>query len=212
MILALAVLAGIIAGLGRSWFGKRAYHIPTLRFIWLVVVAFVIQYLAFMFQPTRQIFPRPLAAAALFFSQLLLLAFSWINRRQPGFWLLGVGLGLNFIVILLNGGFMPISPETAAALAPGWSPADYQVGMRLQGCKDWIVPTEQMRIGWLADRFLLPSWSPFRAAFSFGDILIALGALWLLWVHGGAHKPGDGKDSHYRVDHLSYSVLDRRTS
>ena len=59
-----------------------------------------------------------LAAAILVSSQVLLLVFAWFNRDQPGLWALDLGLALNLLVIVLNGGLMPISPETVARLAP----------------------------------------------------------------------------------------------
>jgi hypothetical protein len=37
-----------------------------------------------------------------------------------------------------------------------------------------------MHFGFLGDRFLLPAWSPYQAAFSAGDILIGAGVFWLL--------------------------------
>jgi len=45
---------------------------------------------------------------------ILLLVFCWINRRVTGVWLLALGLTLNLLVIAANGGFMSISPQTAA--------------------------------------------------------------------------------------------------
>jgi hypothetical protein len=89
-----------------------------LRLTWLAVLAFLPQWLAFYFSVTRRLIPDYLAVAALVGSQALFLVFAWFNRNQPGFWLLGLGLALNLLVITLNGGLMPISPETVAQLVP----------------------------------------------------------------------------------------------
>lgn len=126
------------------------------------------------------------AATALISSQGLLLLFAWLNRRQNAFWVLGTGLLLNLLVIVLNGGLMPTSPETLAKLRQDSSVAPWPIGSRVGGSKDVLLPTAKMRLPWLSDRFLLPAWFPFQAAFSLGDILIALGAFWFLWKSGGS--------------------------
>lgn len=104
-----------------------------------------------------------------------------------GFWALGAGLALNLLVIALNGGWMPISPETVAQLASGASPAAWHIGERLGTTKDIVLPVAMMRLWWLSDRFALsvPPPFPWRVAFSLGDVLIGSGAFSLLWALGG---------------------------
>ena len=76
---------------------------------------------------------------------------------------------------------MPISPGIVHRIIPDL-PSDFPlVGRRLGLSKDWIYADPDIRFPWLSDRFTLPDWSPYQVAFSFGDILIALGAIWLLW-------------------------------
>jgi len=152
--------------------------------VWLVAVAFLPQWFAFNLAAGQDLVPDPLAALVLVLSQLLLLAFAWCNRDRPGFWALALGLGLNLLVISLNGGFMPIGPETLkelfAALPQGW-----EVGSRLGSSKNILLPAAGTHLPWLSDRFLLPSWFPDRVAFSLGDAIIAAGAFWVLWASGG---------------------------
>lgn len=184
MILLLAVLAGLIAGCARALIGRRSLNIPDLYLTWLVPIAFLPQLIAFQLPGSRKAIPDELAAIALVGSQLLLLAFAWLNRRQPGLWLLGLGLFLNLVVIALNGGLMPISPETVERLAPN-APADaWQIGKRLGTGKDIVLPVDQTRLWWLSDRFLLAGWSQYRVAYSIGDVFIALGAFRLLFSLG----------------------------
>ncbi len=185
MILLVAILAGLLAGQARAWLGGRGLSPPSLRLVWLVPLAFLPQWLCFYLPATRRLIAGDLAAAALVGSQAILLVFAWFNRRQAGFWALGLGLALNLLVIALNGGLMPISPETVARLAPDAPPGTWQIGGRLGTGKDLVLPVAAMCLPWLSDRFLLPGWLPYRVAFSLGDVLIAFGAFWLLWTLGG---------------------------
>ena len=188
MVLLVAVVAGLLAGLARARYGRRPLRVPNLRLVWLALVAFLPQWLAFYLSIGSRSPADGLAAAALVGSQVALLIFAWLNRKQPGFWALALGLALNLLVITLNGGLMPISPETAGRLLLNASPDIVQIGHRLG--KDIVLPPAATRLEWLADRFLLPTWLPYRVAFSLGDVLIAWGALWLLWTMGGPDPQG----------------------
>jgi hypothetical protein len=185
VILLLAILAGLVAGLGRAGWQGRSLNLPSLRFLWLVPLAYLPQHLAFQLPWIRPEVTHDLAAAALVVSQLGLLAFTWLNRRHPGFWLLGLGLALNLLVISLNGGLMPISPETVLRLAPQAPPGSWLIGERLGSTKDIVLPMSEMQLWWLSDRFLLLGWYSYHVAFSFGDILIASGAFWFFCSLGG---------------------------
>jgi hypothetical protein len=148
-------------------------------------VAFLPQLLAFYLPATRKLISDDLASAALVGSQLSLLIFAWFNRTQPGVRALALGLACNLLVITINGGLMPISPETLAQLDSRASSRSWQVDHRLGTGKDVVLAVDATRLGWLSDRFLLPTWFPYRVAFSPGDVLIAASAFWLLWALGG---------------------------
>lgn len=184
MILLPAVGAGLLAALARARYGNRHLRSPELRLLWLVPVAFFAQWLAFYGPGFRTWMRDDSLAIALVGSQALLLAFAWLNRSQAGVWALGLGLALNLLVIALNGGLMPVSPETVAQLLPGAPPDAWQVGNRLG--RNIVLPVTATRLWWLSDYILLPAWFPIRKALSIGDILIAGGAFWLLWSCGGS--------------------------
>jgi hypothetical protein len=179
MILLLAVLAGLLVGLSRAYWRKQAYVAPNFQAIWLAVIAFLPQLFIAYLPATHQLFADWFASASLVVSLILFLVFAWLNRHLPGMPILIVGLLLNFVVIVANGGWMPISPQTANLLAGKDILQLMNLGSRF-GEKDILLLTRNTHFEFLADRFLLPAWLPYKTAFSLGDILIGLGAFWLL--------------------------------
>ena len=184
MILLTSLLAGWLAGLLYARWQKRTWTVPPLRFPWFVVIAFLPQFFAFYLPATRTQIPDSLTAVSLIISQILLLAFCWLNRRLAGVWVFTCGTALNLAVIAANGGFMPISPETASRLVPATVMQTVQIGARFGHGKDVLLLLENTRLAWLSDRFLLPAWFPYQVAFSLGDLLIAAGAFWLMLAQG----------------------------
>jgi len=179
VILWLGIGIGLVAGLGLSRWRGQPYHPPTLRHIWLVFVGFLPQFFAIYLWKTRIAIPDRITALCIIASQLTLFVFAWFNRRLPGMPILLIGLILNLIVMAVNGGFMPISPQTAERLVGEEIVSNLTPGNRF-GFKDILLPTHETRLELLADRFLPPAGLPYQVAFSLGDIFIAFGAFWIL--------------------------------
>ena len=181
MILAAAVLVGAVIGLINARLHKVAWHPPELEQIWLVALGFLLQFIAIYLPVTRIRFPDWLASLYLIVSQDLLLVFCLANIKKPGMVLLATGLILNLAAILANGGFMPLPTDTAGSLLPQAFFDQLKVGVRLgPGSKDILLPLEAINLPWLADRLKSPAgfYRPF--VFSVGDVLVALGVIWLL--------------------------------
>ena len=187
MLLLSAIVAGLLVGMLVSWRTKTTWQPPTFKYGWLVVAGFLPQFLAFFLPATRSTFPDWLASVSLVGSQVILLVFCLLNRNLPGIFLINIGLGLNLIVILANGGFMPLPIETAAYLVPQEALAKIESGSRIAtGSKDILLPTSEIILPWLSDRFFMP-FSKF--VYSFGDVMIAIGAFWLLVASALSAKP-----------------------
>lgn len=183
MILLLALLAGVVVGFGWARWCGRPYQPPDLRYLWLAFIAFLLQFTILNLPFSHGQIPNWMVATSLLTTQLLFLWFAWLNRRLPGMLILILGTMMNLAVMATNSGFMPISPQTASRLVPQESLLEIPVGSRF-GTKDILLPPENTRFEWLADRFLFPTWSPYQVAFSLGDILIAVGVFWLLAYQG----------------------------
>lgn len=188
MVLLVSLGFGIVGCQLRSRFARRSLVVPKLHLPWIVVAAAAPQFLAFGFTTTRRHLSDEYASVALVGSMILWLAFALANRRLPGFWLLGLGLAANLLVIVANGGFMPISPETLQVLTPETKSEHWMIGQRLGYSKDIVLLASQTRLAWLSDCLLLPSWFPCQVAFSIGDVLIALGAVQALWATADTRK------------------------
>jgi hypothetical protein len=188
MLMLLAVVVGLIAGLTRAIVYRRPLQPFELRLTWLVFIAFIPQLIAFAL-PTKTTFPDSLAPVALIISQAGLLVFAAANLNKPGFWLLSLGLALNLLVIVANGGLMPILPETAAAIYPTAPVGAITAGERLGTGRDIVLTLQQTRLAFLSDRFLVAYGLGHRAAFSLGDVGIALGTTAVLWTIGAPGRP-----------------------
>lgn len=188
MILLVAVLLGLATGIVRAWVKNRSYQPIRLQALGLVFIAYLPQFFAFFLPYTRSRIPDSVIPYIQIISPALLLVFAWLNRKKPGITMLGLGLLSNFLVIALNGGMMPLSPANAQKLIPPGAEVDLRIGERVGFGKDVLLPIEQTNLWFLSDIFTLPDWLGYRLAFSFGDILIALGAFWLFWSLGSPHN------------------------
>jgi Family of unknown function (DUF5317) len=159
---------------------QTTWQLPDFRHAWVVTVFFIPQLLAFYLPVTRSQISTPVVAAFLITSQIGLLLFCLFNKHLPGIPILAAGLFLNLLAISANGGLMPLSTTSAAYLVPEKVLSNLAIGSRFGNSKDILLLPDGIIFPWLSDRFTAPDWLPYRFVFSFGDILIAIGAFWLL--------------------------------
>jgi len=180
MILALAVVVGLVASLirYRGYALERMAAIP-LRCAWLVLLALALQWPLLR---TPAGLRQQIAVQQVLFlaSHLLLLIFVGLNWRSTAVKIIGLGVVCNLIVIVANGGLMPITRETLAQINPGSSLAQFPFGAHYGYSKDVILPQQGTVLWLLSDILVLPPPFPWPTAFSLGDLIIALGIIVLL--------------------------------
>jgi hypothetical protein len=179
VVLLLAIVAGLLAGLAWARWNSQLYRPPELQHLWLVFVAFLPQFVVAYLSSTRELFTDRTVAVSLFALQIIFLTFVWLNRRILGMPILLCGVVLNLAVMTANSGFMPINQQTASRLVSEDTLRDVNFGSRL-GAKDILLHPQDTHFEWLADRFLPPAWFPYQVAFSLGDVFIAVGIFLLL--------------------------------
>ena len=112
-------------------------------------------------------------------SYVLLLAFVVLNRRRVGFLVIGVGMLLNFLAIVTNGGLMPISPASMEKGGLGEELAELGPGDAVPDSKNVLLEESDTNLQWLSDRFTWGSPGPF-SVFSIGDAIIGAGLIIVL--------------------------------
>jgi hypothetical protein len=188
MILTLAVVLGLIASLARHR-GRFVRQLEAIRLhsAWLVVLALCLQFplLRAPLLPARQVGWQQIL---FLLSPLLLLVFVWRNRQLAGIPIVGFGVLSNLLVILANGGFMPITPQTLIQINPGTTLDQWPSGFHYGFSKDVILAREQVNLWLLSDMLVIPPPFPWPTAFSLGDLLIAVGIVVLLQGPGPAAR------------------------
>jgi len=106
------------------------------------------------------------------FSYLLLIVFVLANLRRPGIAVIGVGLALNFLAIVSNGGLMPVTPEALDRVGP--APIDLELGEPVPLTKDVLLAREDTRLWPLTDVLTWENPTNIQL-FSVGDLFIGGG-------------------------------------
>lgn len=160
--------------------GGRLGRIAELKLqgLWLFFLAFGIQVVAFPFAFLPWTTGEDAAKVLWLVSYACLLAAAVLNRRILGAQVVALGMALNLVAILSNGGRMPATPDAMEAAG-----LDFAV-------KHNSVAAADPNVSWLVDRFAAPDWVPLTNVFSVGDAVIAVGAFMLVFAATGARVPG----------------------
>lgn len=175
MLRLLIIVLVVVAALLR---GGSLHNVTTLRLRWPALALAGLGLQLLLFTPFTAAPLVTVAVPSLYvLSMLLLVGWVLLNRHIPGMTLMGVGLALNTLAIIANGGYMPADPR-AVAFA-GRAAAYGADGSAVYN--NSIAAGEGVRLWLLTDILPLPAWVPLANVYSIGDVLIELGAALLCW-------------------------------
>jgi len=173
----LLLLAAVIGTLGGLWHGGALRYFARLSFRWpaLFLAGLILRAVAF-----SPVVRHDGAAIGVYLLALVCLAVGIaVNRRIVGIELVLLGLLLNAIVILANGGAMPVSADALRLVGR----YDYALQLRDEGPLGHVqLATADTVLRPLADIIPLSPVPLFQTVASVGDLLIAAGMLIIFYV------------------------------
>jgi Family of unknown function (DUF5317) len=145
-----------------------------LKWGWVFPLLLIIQFLIFAFQNDIEMLGQ--ASGYIYIVVYILgMLFLFMNRHHKGFTLILIGVFLNFLVMAVNGGRMPVSLEAAAVLDPGY----------LEALKEGLyakhtILTESTKLGFLGDIIPLTDPYPRTQIISIGDVIMNIGIFFFI--------------------------------
>lgn len=170
-----ALALSVAVGKARRGRFRRLANLE-LRWISLLVTAFVLQYAALDLSLRGLGWVKAVGPWLFMGTFLLLLVGLGVNWQHRELRLVALGIFLNFLVIAANGGHMPVSPTAIEAaglegLTKALEEGTYFTHTAMQAGS---------RLAFLGDVFVLPPPYPRPRVFSIGDALMAVGVFWLI--------------------------------
>lgn len=171
------VFDGIIISLIVGFLRKgnlRALAQLKLKWGWIFPLLLIVELAVFMLQNDIK-FLGKISGSIYIVVYVLGLLFLFMNRKNPGFNLILIGVFLNFLVMVINGGRMPVSVEAAAVLDPGY----------IEALKDSLYAKHTMLnsstyLGILGDVIPISDPYPRTQIISIGDILMNIGIFFFI--------------------------------
>jgi hypothetical protein len=152
----------------------RALAQLKLKWGWVFPLLLVVELAVFMLQNDSKLLGK-ISGSIYIVVYVLGLLFLYINRKNPGFLLILIGVFLNFLVMTLNGGRMPVSVEAAAILDPGY----IEVLNDSLYAKHTML-TSSTYLGFLGDVIPISDPYPRTQIISIGDIIMNIGIFFFI--------------------------------
>jgi hypothetical protein len=150
--------------------GARTLPASGLHWLPCALAAFIAEvaviYLIGSSPEGRAWMPVLLPAAHLLLVPFLIRNFSFWGAR-----VILMGLGLNLIVMAVNGGLMPVGPRAVEAIGKH-NLDELPLGDPIPGSKNVLLEPDQTHAQWLSDAIVLPIPRPYKRAVSVGDLVV----------------------------------------
>ncbi|MFB5195088.1 DUF5317 domain-containing protein [Neobacillus sp. KR4-4] len=152
----------------------RALGKLKLKWGWIFPLLLVVELTVFMFQNDSK-FLGQISGSIYIVVYVLGLLFLYMNRKNRGFILILFGVFLNFLVMVINGGRMPVSVEAATVLDPVY----------IETLKDSLYAkhtmlTSSTHLGFLGDVIPISAPYPRTQIISIGDIIMNIGIFFFI--------------------------------
>lgn len=166
------IILGLIVGLIRGGFrhGLQQFSKIRLKGGLIFPILLIVQLLIFRFQANSD-WLASVSSYVFMFIYVAGMIFLWMNRNQKGFGSILAGVFLNFLVMAVNGGRMPVSMSAASVLDP------YYVDMLSNSTvitKHYLMDAST-RLPFLGDIIPLSPPYPRTQVISIGDIIMNFG-------------------------------------
>ncbi len=186
-MLAESVVLSIFIGVFR---GKKIKSLENLQIdkYWLILLSFSIEFASSLIiesdiQPLSQFITDNYFFVHMMVYILLFICFAFNRNNDKALVIVLIGVILNFIVIMANSGFMPVS--TDMALSKGFNESiELLAKGRVAGHE--VLIRGETKLWLLADIINIPPPYPFPQTISIGDIFISLGTF--LFIQLGMRK------------------------
>lgn len=167
------IILSIIVGLLRRGNFKGIADLK-LRFGWVFPILLAVQIVVFSLQSKVEWIG---ASSNVIFLLVYVagLGFLWMNRDQVGFTTIFIGVLLNFLVMAVNGGRMPVSPEAATVIDPMYTE---MLRSGLYGKHQLL--TDSTLLGFLGDIIPLSNPYPRTQVISIGDVVMNIGMFFFI--------------------------------
>lgn len=186
-VILLAIFLGIFVGTIK----RKKFDISYIKLekMWLVLFAFGIQTVTRIFALkgfaffVRYSWITQLIVFALLFATL------WHNRKHLGLWIIGMGASLNGLVMIMNGGRMPVSLEKLKKVEQ----PEFIELLKAGADNKHIIMGKTTKLNFLADIFYIPGFLG-RGMYvvSIGDYIVAIGLfIFIFEMINGSYKKVD---------------------
>lgn len=167
------IIISFIVGLFRKG-NLRAFSQLNLKWGWVFPLLLIVQLTVFTLQNNSE-FLGQLSGSIYILVYIIGLLFLFLNRKNPGFILIFIGVFLNFLVMVVNGGRMPVSVESAAVLDPGYIEA-----LKESLYAKHTMLTSTTHFGFLGDVIPISDPYPRTQIISIGDIIMNIGIFFFI--------------------------------